>query len=33
MIAEGASLTALEAEILYVKSKNSMATPAAIETF
>lgn len=30
---EGASLTALEAEILYLESKNSMAATAAAETF
>jgi len=32
-LVEGASLTALEAEILYLKSKNSMAATAAVETF
>lgn len=30
---EGASLTALQAEILYLESKNSMAVTAAAETF
>lgn len=30
---EGASLTALEAEILYLESKNSMEATAAAETF
>lgn len=31
-LVEGASLTALEAEILYLESKNSMAATAAAET-
>lgn len=32
-LVEGASLTALEAEILYLQSKNIMAAAAAAETF
>lgn len=32
-LVEGASLTALRAEILYLESKNSMAATAAVETF
>lgn len=32
-LVEGASVTALEAEILYLESKNSMAASAAAETF
>lgn len=32
-LVEGASLAALEAEILYLESKNSMAAAAAAETF
>lgn len=32
-LVEGASMTALQAEILYLESKNSMAATAAAETF